>query len=120
MYSQTSTFRRSSRAWKDQIIKKAKDKSKIVHMSDDLGDLMYASSEEKMQALWTDYKKKYNPRETDFTSYFEKEWMGKTCMSSEPDTVIAFMELSLNLVTPLRGGPHVTDGNNVVYYDLSV
>ena len=78
--TQTFTSPRSFKAWKDGIIKKAKDKSKILEMNDELGDLMYAACEEKMQALWDEFKENFK-HETNFISYFEKEWMGKTGMS---------------------------------------
>jgi hypothetical protein len=42
----------SGRAWKEQLIKKVHDRTNIVEMNDELGDLMYAKDEVELQAKW--------------------------------------------------------------------
>jgi hypothetical protein len=65
------------RAWKENLILKVtKNRQRILEMNDDLGDIMYADSEEEMWGLWATFKKTYSD-EPRFLKYFDKEWMCK-------------------------------------------
>ncbi|CAM6117684.1 unnamed protein product [Calypogeia fissa] len=65
------------RAWKENLVKKVPNREKFVEMNDDLGDLMYASSESHMQELWLQFQHKYHT-EKDFLAYFRETWMHRT------------------------------------------
>ena len=64
------------RAWKENLIKKVKNRRNIVEMNDDLGDLMYSKSDSDLQQLWARFSEKWSEEE-DFLKYFKKEWMGR-------------------------------------------
>ena len=55
-------------------MKKAKDKTNIVYMNDDLGPIMYAESEDKMWERWQQFRNKYKV-EKPFLEYFADEWL---------------------------------------------
>ena len=68
------------RAWKENLIKKVRgqNRQRIMEMDDDLGDIMYADSEENMWALWTTFQKTWEEEDI-FIPYFWDEWMTKPC-----------------------------------------
>lgn len=59
-----------TRAWKDQLIRKYKNKANILEMNDDLGDIIYVENYETMLGLWQSYKNKWATKK-EFMNYFE-------------------------------------------------
>ena len=60
------------------MIKKVKDRARLLEMNDDLSELMYAETDEIMWARWESFKTKYGSDQEDYVEYFENTWMGKS------------------------------------------
>jgi hypothetical protein len=69
MFFQFSHVYGNGRAYKKQFMKKVHDRTNIMKINDELGDLMYAKDKVELQAKWICFYKKWH-HEGAFLHYF--------------------------------------------------
>lgn len=65
------------RAWNENLIKLVPDRTKLLCMNDELGDILYAENQGIMYAKWVAFQLKHHS-ESRFLKYFSDTWMNQT------------------------------------------